>query len=136
MEALIVLFASGLISLFIAFAKKPALVVTSALLGLAATTALIINQITSGKALIELNYAGLHFDYSALMYGLATTILTAVMIGIGYEKFKDAPNHTGEYIGLLLISSTGALIMFAFTDMFMFFLGLEILSIPIYGRIE
>ncbi|MFY7989642.1 MAG: NADH-quinone oxidoreductase subunit N [Fluviicola sp.] len=132
MEALIVLFASGLISLFIAFAKKPALVVTSALLGLAATTVLIVNQITSGKALIELNYAGLHFDYSALMYGLATTILTGVMIGIGYEKFKDAPNHTGEYIGLLLISSTGALIMFAFTDMFMFFLGLEILSIPIY----
>jgi NADH-quinone oxidoreductase subunit N len=132
MEALIVLFASGLISLFIAFAKKPSLVVTSALLGLAATIALIVNQLITHKALIDLSYTGLYFDNSALKFGLATTILTALMIGIGYEKFKDAPNHTGEYIGLLLISSTGALIMFAFTDMFMFFLGLEILSIPIY----
>lgn len=132
MEALIVLFVSGLITLFIAFAKKPGLVIASALLGLTATVALIVNQLSTNEALINLNYGGLNFDNSALKYGLATTILTAIMIGIGYEKFKDAPNHTGEYVGLLMISATGALIMFAFTDMFMFFLGLEILSIPIY----
>jgi NADH-quinone oxidoreductase subunit N len=132
MEALIVLFASGLISLFAAFAKKPWLVMATAVGGLLLTIALIINQLATGKALLTLNYEGLQFDYISLMYALATTVLTLLMISIGYERFKEHPEHTGEYIGLLIISSTGAFIMFAFTDMFMFFLGLEILSLPIY----
>ena len=54
-----------------------------------------------------------------------------VIVG-GYSHFRKEAEHTGEYISLLLFSTVGALCMTAFTDMFMFFLGLEILSIPIY----
>lgn len=133
MDALIVVFASGLISLFAAFAKKPALVVSTALLGLLAGIGLMINHLYTGKALFELlQYEGLLFDPSSLMFSIGICILAFLVVGIGYERFKETPNHTGDYIALLLFSTTGAMIMTAFTDMFMFFLGLEILSIPIY----
>lgn len=133
MDALLVVFASGLISLFAAFAKKPWLVVSSAMAGLLAAIIIIIGQLQTGKAFFDfLTYEGLTFDQYALIFSLAICVLTLLIVGIGYERFKENPEHTGEYIGLLLFSATGAMIMTAYTDMFMFFLGLEILSIPIY----
>jgi NADH-quinone oxidoreductase subunit N len=133
MDALLVVFASGLISLFAAFAKKPWLVVSSAMAGLLAAIIIIVNQLQTGKAFFDfLKYEGLSFDQPALLFSLAICVLALLIIGIGYERFKENPVHTGEYIGLLMFSSVGAMIMTAYTDMFMFFLGLEILSIPIY----
>jgi len=133
MDALLVVFASGLISLFAAFAKKPWLVVSSAMAGLLAAIIIILKQLQTGKAFFDfLKYEGLSFDQPALLFSLAICVLALLIIGIGYERFKENPVHTGEYVGLLMFSSVGAMIMTAYTDMFMFFLGLEILSIPIY----
>lgn len=133
MDALIVVFASGLISLFAAFAKKPWLVVSAAMAGLLAAIVIMVNQLQTGKAFFDfLTYEGLTFDPAALMFSLAICVLSLLIIGLGYERFKENPVHTGEYVGLLMFSTVGAMIMTAYTDMFMFFLGLEILSIPIY----
>lgn len=133
MDALLIVFAGGLISLFAAFAKKPFLVVGSAMAGLLGGIIVMINQLQTGKAFFDfLKYEGLLFDDLALIYSLAICVLALLIIGIGYERFKENPVHTGEYIGLLMFSTVGAMIMTAYTDMFMFFLGLEILSIPIY----
>lgn len=139
MDALIVLFASGLISLFAAFTKKPMVVITTALLGIIATLAILACQFmhygtngTTDPNLVQLGYKGLHFDIITTVYSMAAVLLSGLMIGLGYSRFKENKEHTGEYIGLLMFSTVGALIMFSFTDMFMFFIGLEILSIPIY----
>jgi len=132
MDALIVIFVSGLISLFAAFAKKPWLVLTTAVGGLLVAISLLICQLASGHSFINISYEGLDFDHNALLFGLAVSIFATLIISVGYERFKEEPEHTGEYISLLMFSLAGALIMTAFTDMFMFFLGLEILSIPIY----
>lgn len=132
MDALIVIFVCGLISLFAAFAKKPWLVYTTASLGLVLAISLQVCEFVSGHAFIRLNYEGLLFDQYALMLSIALTVFGLLVISAGYERFKEEPEHTGEYIGLLMFSLCGAVILTAFTDMFMFFLGLEILSIPIY----
>jgi NADH-quinone oxidoreductase subunit N len=132
MDALIVVFACGLISLFAAFAKKPWLVLTAALGGLSIALALLICELTSGHSFVHLNYDGLRFSPFSLMFSASIVLFTGLMIGVGYSRFKEQHEHTGEYIGLLLFSASGAMIMTAFTDMFMFFLGLEILSLPIY----
>lgn len=133
MDALIVIFAGGLISLFAAFAKKPWLVLTTASGALLLGIALFCCQLSSGHSFLDLSsYGGLVFDPVAIVFGIALSVFTLLIISVGYERFKEEPNHTGEYISLLLFSLCGALIMSAFTDMFMFFLGLEILSIPIY----
>ncbi|HLP54837.1 MAG TPA: NADH-quinone oxidoreductase subunit N [Fluviicola sp.] len=132
MDALIVIFVSGLISIFAAFAKKPAVVLLGASGGLMVAIGLMVNQLITGDTFIQIDYEGLNFDSIALIFSLALSVFTLLIISVGYERFKEEPNHTGEYIGLLVFSLCGAMIMTAFTDMFMFFLGLEILSIPIY----
>lgn len=132
MDALIVIFVSGLISIFAAFAKKPVVVLLGASGGLILAIGLMINQMITGQSLVNISYEGLNFDPVSLIFSLALTVFSLLIISVGYERFKEEPEHTGEYIGLLVFSLCGALIMTAFTDMFMFFLGLEILSIPIY----
>lgn len=132
MDALIVIFLSGLIALFAAFAKKPAFVLAAASGGLLLAIALFFCELSSGHAFIRINYKGLEFDNYSLLFGIVVAVFTLLIVNVGYERFKEEPEHTGEYIGLLLFSLTGGVIMTAFTDMFMFFLGLEILSIPVY----
>jgi NADH-quinone oxidoreductase subunit N len=130
MEALIVIFLTGLISMFIAMAKKPMLVLFTAVLGLLVAISSLVYQINAPYT--WLNYDGLVFGIVENMYGIVALSFGLLLILIGYQTYKTEPEHTGEYISLLLFSLCGVLIMFAFTDLFMFFLGLEIMSIPIY----
>ncbi len=130
MVALIVIFISGLLSLFLAFAKKPWLVLLTASAGLIAGGISLFTQFYYQYDFIH--YEGLKFDGFAVAFGLIAILFTLLVVLTGYSSFKDKPQHTGDYIALLLFSLTGALCMLSFTDMFMFFLGLEILSIPIY----
>ncbi len=131
MDALIVVFVTGLISMFIAMANKPAYVLITAVVGLSAALVLMINS-WFNPAFIHIKYDGLEFDKVAILYSVLAMSFTLLIIVGGYSYFKKEVEHTGEYISLLLFSLVGALCMIAFTDLFMFFLGLEILSIPIY----
>ena len=60
MDALIVVFATGLISMFIALAKKPALVLGTAVVGLLAAITLLALQVNHPYNLVK--YDGLEFD--------------------------------------------------------------------------
>jgi NADH-quinone oxidoreductase subunit N len=133
MDALIIVFAGALISLFIAFTKKPWMVVSAAIGSLLAAIVVMIYQLKTGFAYFTFeNYQGISFDPGALMYSIAICVLAVLVIGIGHERFKETPFHTGEYISLLMFSTVGAMLLTSFTDLFIFFLGLEIMSIPIY----
>lgn len=130
MEALIVIFATGLISMFIAMAKKPALVLAVAVTGLLTAISSMVYQMCHPYT--WLSYEGLEFTYADNLYGIVSLAFGLMIILAGYSKFRQEPEHTGEYISLLLFSLCGALCMLAYTDLFMFFIGLEILSLPIY----
>lgn len=131
MDALIVVFITGLISMFIAMAKKPVLVLVTAVLGLSVAIGLMVWQWYYPHNYF-VKYEGLLFDQGAVLYSVLAMSFTFLVIVGGYNYFKKEAEHTGEYISLLIFSLVGALCMIAYTDLFMFFLGLEILSIPIY----
>jgi NADH-quinone oxidoreductase subunit N len=130
MDALIVVFVTGLITMFIAMAKKPVLVLVTALTGLSTAIALLAVQLNHPYNLVK--YEGLEFDGISIVYSMLALIFGLLIIAGGYDYFKREPEHTGEYISLILFSLVGAMCMIGFTDLFMFFLGLEIMSIPIY----
>jgi NADH-quinone oxidoreductase subunit N len=130
MEALIVIFITGLISMFVAMAKKPVLVLLTASVGILVAISSLVYQIYFPYT--WLGYDGLSFGIDENMYGIVALFFGLLLILVGYQSYKNEPEHTGEYISLLLFSMCGVLVMFAFTDLFMFFLGLEIMSIPIY----
>jgi NADH-quinone oxidoreductase subunit N len=130
MDALIVVFVTGLISMFIAMAKKPSSVLGTAVVGLSVAIGLMVNQWFNPSNFVK--YEGLEFTEAAILFSVLAMSFTLLIIVGGYSYFKREVEHTGEYISLLIFSLVGALCMLSFTDLFMFFLGLEILSIPIY----
>lgn len=130
MDALIVVFATGLISMFIALAKKPALVLGTAVVGLITAIVLLVLQLSHPYTLVK--YEGIEFDGATIYYSILALVFGLLIIVGGYSYFSRESEHTGEYISLILFSLVGSMCMMGFTDLFIFFLGLEILSIPVY----
>lgn len=131
MLSLVILFLSVLATLFVAFLKKPLLTLLTSLTGLVLTGATLICQWNNPSDFLS-SYQGVYFDGFAILYSLVAIVFTVLIILTGYESFKAKLEYTGDYIGLLMFSLFGAIVMVSFNDMFLFFLGLEILSIPIY----
>lgn len=131
MLALIILFLTALVTLFVGFAKKPLLTLSLSVLGLLGTGAALICQWYHPSDFLS-SYEGVNMDAFAILFSLVAIIFTILIILSGFGQFKSRLDHTADYIGLLIFSLFGAIIMVSFQDLFMFFLGLEILSIPIY----
>lgn len=131
MDALIVVFVTGLISMFIAMAKKPLLVFLTAFIGLSIALVLELNQLQHPQSSF-VKFEGLMVDQVTVLYSSLALLFTLLILSAGFDYFRKEEEHTGEYISLILFSLVGALCMIGFSDFFMFFLGLEILSIPIY----
>lgn len=131
MLSLIILFLFTLATLFIAFLKKPLLTLLTSVTGLVLTGATLVCQWNNPSDFLS-SYEGLEFDNLIILYSLVAVIFTLLIVLTGYETFKSNLSHVGDHIGLLMFSLVGAIIMVSFNDLFLFFLGLEILSIPIY----
>ena len=130
MDALIVIFLTGLIGLFVGMLKKPNLNLLVTMLGLVLA---FILQLNNGFYTSPLSsYQVLEFNISQLYFSLVAIAFCMLIVLGGFNYFKRDSIHIGDYYGLLLFSLCGAICLIGFTDLFMFFLGLEILSIPIY----
>jgi NADH-quinone oxidoreductase subunit N len=133
MDALIIIFITALAALFGSVAKKPALVIGTTNVGILGAIVSSIVYLKTDYIIVSFgDYKGLDFDKYSVLISVSLLILTLIVSLLSYERFKEKPNHTGEYLGLMLFSLCGAMMMTAFTDFFMFFLALEILSIPVY----
>lgn len=131
MLALIILFLTAIVTLFVAFAKKPLLTLSVAVLGLLTTAGAMICNVYYPSDFLA-SYQGIKMDNFSVLFSLSAITFTILIVLSGFESFKSRLEYTGDYIGLLIFSLFGAVVMVSFEDMFMFFLGLEILSIPIY----
>lgn len=128
MDSIIILFIVGLIGLFVGMQKKPLLSIVIASIGLVAAGV---------AAYFKGSYISPFAAYSAYVptQGLVIILLCSVtLIAIlgGYKRYQQDAEHTGDYLGLLLFSLCGAILMAQPHDLMLFFIGLEILSIPIY----
>lgn len=130
MDALIVIFITGLLTMFISMTKKNLLVLGISVIGLLTAIVLLITQLPAPRVLF--NYEGLLFDRTTIQYAVLACVFALLIILGGYSYLSKESEHTGEYISLMLFSLVGAMCMLSFTDLFMFFLGLEIMSLPIY----
>ena len=128
MDSIVILFISGLIGLFAGMRQKPVLSLLIASCGLigAAIAAYFRGQYTSPFA----TYAA-YVPTQSIVVILLCAITLIAMLG-GFKRFKNDEEHTGDYFGLILFSLCGAILMAQPNDLMLFFIGLEILSIPIY----
>ncbi|MGC8824990.1 MAG: NADH-quinone oxidoreductase subunit N [Bacteroidales bacterium] len=71
---------------------------------------------------------------TSIMLGI-TLLTTMVLIITGYNYFQQITDKKEEYYLLLLSSLLGAMVMIAARNFVTFFLGLELLSVPLYAMI-
>lgn len=72
------------------------------------------------------------FDNYALAFsGVAITALLMIL-ALCMDHYKEAGNSIADIYGLMVFSVVGAIVLSAFSNLAMLFLGVEILSIPVY----
>lgn len=132
MTALLILFFTAVASLFAGLFAKRSQLLPIVLIGVGAALVITLRELFSGNPWGNQFQDMINFDSYALGFSslvLLTTLLIAGLSGWGFRKLE----HTkGDHYALLLFSICGALTMFSFTNMVMLFLGIEILSIPLY----
>lgn len=135
MLALLILFSTALAVLFVGLTKNRALLQPIAVIGTLAALGATAFDLFGGGAGTGWNarYASMfQFDGYALAFSLVALLATALILGLSGWGFRQLEDTLGDNYGLILFSVCGALCMFSFTNVTMLFLGIEILSIPLY----
>jgi NADH-quinone oxidoreductase subunit N len=71
-------------------------------------------------------------DNFSLFFNLVFCLIVGVTVLLSHEQLDREDFHPGEYYTLLLFSAAGMMLMASAGDLIMVFLGLELLSIPLY----
>ncbi|MFZ4475730.1 MAG: NADH-quinone oxidoreductase subunit N [Saprospiraceae bacterium] len=134
MKALLILFFTAIAVLFAGLSKNRKTLQTIALAGsILALLATGIDLMLGDTTGLNEQYATMfRFDQYALAFSAVVLIGTVLILGLSGWGFRALTDTLGDNYGLILFSLCGALCMFSFTNMVMLFLGIEILSIPMY----
>lgn len=127
MQTLIVVFITAILAMFLGFSKNKNIVKYISILGLAG--ALCVNFMGLNKNVFEFSFFFEFNTTSLFLSNIAIIITFLIFIISGYKKEQYAWN---DFYPLILFSLCGAIILFSFTNLLTMFLGLEILSIPLY----
>ncbi|HEU0109650.1 MAG TPA: NADH-quinone oxidoreductase subunit N [Flavisolibacter sp.] len=74
----------------------------------------------------------LNFDRFALLFSLVTSICTFAFFLLSSRDMEKVGQSYSEYFALIFFISAGIIISVSFKSLLMLFLGIEILSIPLY----
>lgn len=135
MYALIILFVAGVVSLFAGlFTRNHKALQAVALLGLLGALGSIVYDFSAmAVSGASDSWQGmLSFDGYSASFSVVVLVAASLIVGLSGYSFRHLKDAVGDHYGLLLFSLCGALCMFAFSNLVMLFLGIEILSIPLY----
>ena len=121
MDALLIIFLTGLISLFLGMMKKPAYALGLNLLGLSVAFVLFWNH--ASYVSILKSYAGsLVFNGPQIYLSLMAILFTGLVLIGGYAMQSKDKAHYADITSLMMFSLTGGLCLIGFKDFFMFFI--------------
>jgi NADH-quinone oxidoreductase subunit N len=133
MNALLVSALWGVIMMFSGIAiKRAATIRTIALIGIAILLVLNLAEL-QGWQLVSIDTTGmLQFETYSLLFN--TIILAAVLcyVMISGSAMEKIGNNLSDYLALLFFIICGMLMVSAFESLLMLFLGIEIITIPLY----
>ncbi|MBL7776525.1 MAG: NADH-quinone oxidoreductase subunit N [Saprospiraceae bacterium] len=132
MASLLLLFLTAVVALFAGLFKKRDWLQPITLLGVALAMGLALADTFVERPLNSQYASMLHFDAFALVFSAISLLATLLVLGLSRWGFRELSDTLGDNYGLFLFSLCGALCMFSFSNMVMLFLGIEILSIPLY----
>jgi len=127
MKALILLSSLGVISLLAEIFSFKKLLYPLVLLGLTVAFVLNIGEWNTNVTYFKM----MQFDNYAVAFTSVIIVVAFLWFLMAEGFFKDETNQTDHY-SLVLFALVGAVLMVSYTNMTMLFLGIEILSIPMY----
>jgi len=129
MSALIFTIVLGIIVLYLGFAKNKAILSPVAVAGLGISLVLSIKDWGLGSRYF---HDMILFDNFSIAFNISMIIITILIFLFGIDYYDSMHTHVAEYYALMLFALTGAFLMTSFSNLIMLFLGIEILSIPLY----
>ncbi len=72
------------------------------------------------------------FDDNSALFTKISIVVTLLVFSLGGFAFNNHRSHQSELYALMLFSLSGAVILFSFPNLVTLFLGIEVLSIPLY----
>jgi NADH-quinone oxidoreductase subunit N len=133
MTALLILFITAIICMFAGLFGKREVLLPVTLLGLAAALGVSVMSLSTGDAGWGTQYASMFsFDKYAQSFTAVTLASVLLLAGMSSWGFRTLNSSLGDHYALILFSLCGAVCMFSFTNLVMLFIGIEILSIPLY----
>ncbi len=132
MLVLLVLFLTGIAVLFAGLAQARGVLRAVRFMGLLLALGLTGWFLYAGAPWPDRYASMFRFGNYALAFGGVALLSTLLLFGFTRWGFREWSDTVGDRYALLLFSLCGALCMFSFTNLVMLFLGVEILSIPLY----
>lgn len=127
MKELLLISGLGLVAMLAEIANLRKLLYPIALLGLVALLVFVIMDWNNSEVL----YGMMRMDKFALAFTGLIAVIGFCWFVMSDKYFTDKTNLSDHY-ALVFFATTGAVVMVSFTNMTMLFLGIEILSIPLY----
>jgi NADH-quinone oxidoreductase subunit N len=135
MLAITILFITAVAVLFLGLFEQRSALRPVSLVGLAVAFCAVCPWCPDamGETAIFGKYASqIAFDGFANAFSAIAILATFIVVALSGVGFKHLLNTLGDHLGLILMSLCGALCMVAFRNITMLFIGIEILSIPLY----
>ncbi|OYD44825.1 NADH-quinone oxidoreductase subunit N [Sphingobacterium cellulitidis] len=130
MGAIITLSLLGILILYIGLYKAKNALLPVSILGL--LIALGLEAYYWNVEAVPLYKGMVIFDHFSLSFSMICIALTILILLLSKEYFKAISDNIAEYYTLILFSLTGALIVCAYHNFAMLFIGLEIMSVALY----
>ena len=129
MSVLVVLFLTAVLALFSGVYNQGKFARYIGILGL-----LVALCVSFSPELAFFNQYKSMFDFNenAALFTKISLVVTLLIFFLGGFAFNNHRSHQSELYSLMLFSLIGAVILFSFTNLVTLFLGIEILSIPLY----
>jgi len=129
MSALIFTIVLGIIVLYLGFTKNKAILAPVAIAGLGVSLILSIKDWGLGTRYF---HDMILLDNFSIAFNISMIIITILIFLFGVDYYDSMDFHVAEHYALMLFALTGAFLMTSFSNLIMLFLGIEILSIPLY----
>lgn len=133
MNALLVSTLFGVVLMFASFLLQSKSVIR--LLATAGMGVLLLLNLAElqGWTLVSLNTQGmLQFDRYSLVFNTVVLFAVFLYLLLSGKEMERVGNYQGDYLALLFFITSGMMMVTAFESLLILFLGIEIISIPLY----
>ncbi|WP_164111495.1 MULTISPECIES: NADH-quinone oxidoreductase subunit N [Sphingobacterium] len=130
MAAIITLSLLGILVLYLGLFKAKSALLPVSVIGL--LIALVFEVALWGGDAQPIYNGMVVFDNFALAFSILCIVITGLVILLSKAYFSAISNNVAEYYCLILFSLTGALMVCAYHNFAMLFIGIEVMSVALY----